>query len=287
MAVTCWCSPSVWTLCKIPVKLFVCMITREDILTWLTGCFTVCVKPGSPPPSITWPTWRSSSRSSSICLSSCSTPTTSTWVSMRKRGWKQLKKSWVKLTEVTESTSIKVHSAFCSVQVPSRMAPSWVTWSCHLGPRETPESSSESTERSKIKPHVTFSVWVSVSSKWHCPSCCPYPAAGFGVRLRISPPPWMDRPDFRLQAAGSTSCGGGQRVPPPVLWRPGGHLQHQWPTQRDGNHWLHQQLWTNPQTGQILGSIWIHWAIAAVLMLLSVFLLLSTTTLLLPLVLFC
>lgn len=43
-------------LCQVPFKLFVCMITREDILTWLTGCFTVCVKPGTPPPSTTWPT---------------------------------------------------------------------------------------------------------------------------------------------------------------------------------------------------------------------------------------
>lgn len=57
------------------------MNAREVTLTWQTGCSTVCVKPGSLPPNTTWLTSKSSYQSSSTCPSSCSTPTTLTWVS--------------------------------------------------------------------------------------------------------------------------------------------------------------------------------------------------------------
>lgn len=70
------------------------------------------------------------------------------------------------------------------------------------------------------------------------------------MRLRIGTPPRMDRPDIRVQAAGPAGRGVGQRLPPPVLRGPGGHLQHQRPAQRDGHHRLHQQLRPDPQAGQ-------------------------------------
>lgn len=129
------------------VKPFTCVspILREGTLTWQTGCSTVCVKPGSRPPNTIWRTSRSSYQSFSICLSSCLTPTTSTWVSGGHCGQYQLIKVWLR---TVGSININAMSTCCLMsQVPSRMAPSWVTSSSHHGPKVTPGSSSESTER--------------------------------------------------------------------------------------------------------------------------------------------
>lgn len=80
-----------WGPSSLPIKTIsvcACVNTREVILTWQTGCSTVFVKPGSPPPNTTWPTSKSWYQSSSTCLSSCSTPTTLTWVS-QGRPWQR------------------------------------------------------------------------------------------------------------------------------------------------------------------------------------------------------
>lgn len=110
---------------------------REVILTWRTGCSTVCVKPGSLPPNTTWLTSKSSYQSSSTCPSSCSTPTTLTWVS--KGSQRQRPEMSIFYLCLIFPVSVS--------QVPNRMALSWLTSSCHLGQRETHGSLSGSTER--------------------------------------------------------------------------------------------------------------------------------------------
>lgn len=55
-------------------------LARRAALTSQSGCFSVWRKSGSRPPETIWATSESWSQSSSTCLTSCSTPTTSSWV---------------------------------------------------------------------------------------------------------------------------------------------------------------------------------------------------------------
>lgn len=82
-----------------------------------------------------------------------------------------------------------------------------------------------------------------------CLYFCSCVSPGARVWLCQCPPSRMDWPHIWLQAAGPSSSGGCKRVPPSLLWGPSWHLQHQWPSERDGHHRLHQQLWPDPQTG--------------------------------------